>query len=650
MSLIKQLWLAISGLMIVVFVSSFLISALSAKAYYQQELSVKNNDNANSLALILTQMDKDPVMVELFITAQFDTGNYQKISLIDPNDQPIFERSHPVTSSQTTVPDWFVQLFPLVIEPGIAHISNGWQQYGVLTIFSDDRNAYESLWVTTLDFFIWFLGITLLIGIVATWLLKRLIAPLGHVVEQAEALQAKRFISSPVPKTLEFKKLVQAMNSLTARIKTMLEKDRQRLEALRFKTQYDGLTGLANRHHFLHQFDALLADEERVGKNILVLVRVSDLVALNQKLGRQSTDKFLKSLALALKKVVRDFDHTHSECYWSRLNGSDFAVLLGGVEDYADFLASLSMHLEVLGAETPNAEVFLPTSVVEFSGNAERGKILQSLDGLIAEAELHQCQKVRVQSLLESSDAGLQGLPETSEGWRKVLDQAIQNSAIYARYYPVKKIEGEMLHSEAMMRLQTDTGDLWPAGYFLPWAKRMGVLPSLDLVLLQKVLETLESAESDIESVALNVSIDLLKDVNKRCQFLSQLKSANTVCYKLWIEISESVIISDMELFNGFVSEVKALGCKVGLDHAGSGLSKLEGLQELGLDFLKIDASLTKALFDQADQEDQEFVRSLCRLGHSLSMVMIAEGVAKVEDVEVLKAAGFDAVTGPGVL
>ena len=84
MSLIKQLWIGIIVLLLLALGGSFIISIVSAKSYLEEQLRVKNMDNATSLALSMSQMEKDPVTLELLISAQFDTGHYEYIKLVDP--------------------------------------------------------------------------------------------------------------------------------------------------------------------------------------------------------------------------------------------------------------------------------------------------------------------------------------------------------------------------------------------------------------------------------------------------------------------------------------------------------------------------------------------------------------------------------------
>jgi len=94
MSLIKQLWIGIAIVMSIAFGASFVVSTLSARHYLEQQLYVKNLDNASSLALSLSQMPKDAVTVELQIAAQFDAGHYRLIRLVAPSGEIIVEREY----------------------------------------------------------------------------------------------------------------------------------------------------------------------------------------------------------------------------------------------------------------------------------------------------------------------------------------------------------------------------------------------------------------------------------------------------------------------------------------------------------------------------------------------------------------------------
>jgi len=147
-------------------------------------------------------------------------------------------------------------LIPIRAQPGIAQVQDGWRQFGTLTLESHSRYAYESLWHGTLQLLAWFVAGAVLTGLVGTVLVKHVTHPLGRVVDQAEAIGERRFITTEEPSTSEFRSVVRAMNALSERVRTMLADESRRLEALRRQAHHDELTGLVNRSHFLNLVDA----------------------------------------------------------------------------------------------------------------------------------------------------------------------------------------------------------------------------------------------------------------------------------------------------------------------------------------------------------------------------------------------------------
>ncbi|HAN67173.1 MAG TPA: GGDEF domain-containing protein, partial [Halieaceae bacterium] len=147
MSLFKQLWLAIVLLLALAFGSSLIVSSLAAQRYLQQQLYLKNVDNAAALALSLGQQEADGVLLELTLAAQFDTGHYELIELVSPDGKVLVRRED--RQPLTDAPGWLPKVLPLEVEPGVAQVQQGWQQLGTLTVRSHSRFAYRALWDST---------------------------------------------------------------------------------------------------------------------------------------------------------------------------------------------------------------------------------------------------------------------------------------------------------------------------------------------------------------------------------------------------------------------------------------------------------------------------------------------------------------------
>lgn len=634
MSLIKQLWIGILIILLIALGGSFFISLLSAKQYLEEQLHVKNMDNANSLALSLSQMEKDPVTFELLISAQFDTGHYEYIVLTDPQKKVIASRQYKEennTQDQREVPQWFTQLINLDAEPGIAQVQDGWQQYGTLTIKSQSRYAGQALWNSATQLLGWFVLASLLCGVVGTIILKFISSPLDIVIKQAEAIGERRFVTSNEPKTTEFQRLVRAMNSLSDSVKVMLEKETKKLDQLRKESQLDSLTDLPNRAHFLNLLESLLSREDSGSAGVITLVRVLNITELNNRLGRNVTDNALLQIA----GVFHQFLEQYPGSYAGRLNGSDFMLVITGNPSAEVVGSELSEKLNAQLKLCNLTNVQLPIAACTYTAGEKRNDLLHMLDGGLAQAEL------KGNNALITLTNNKRPLPYRNlVEWRDVITDALQQNKLELAEFPVKQANGELLHYEAPVRLQLDN-ELHPAGYFMPWASRLGIMQIIDLQVITTALNTLKNSRTPI---AINISADALCDAGFREQALALLAKHLPQANHLWLEFPESCALRHLAELRNFAIELRNLGCHVGLEHVGLEFTKIRELQDIGLHYLKIDGAIIRDI--NINQGNQTFLQALCKIGNSLGMLIIAEGVNTEYEKETAIKLGIDAVTG----
>ncbi|AQT59045.1 EAL domain-containing protein [Cellvibrio sp. PSBB023] len=646
MSLIKQLWIGILSLLLLALGGNFVISTITAKTYLQEQLRLKNIDNANSLALSISQMpDKDPVTLELLITAQFDSGHYEYIIFQDSNKQAIVARHYENTgvladndsakaSNSPRVPDWFARQVDFDVAPGIAQIQDGWQQAGTLVVKSHSGYALEALWKNTRDLLEWFLFATLLSGLIGSLILKYISRPLDVVVSQAEAIGERRFITSEEPKTREFQRLVRAMNRLSTSVKHMLEKEARQLELLRRESQMDSLTGIANRMHFLHLFDAQLTQEEAQGQGVIAIARVMELQHLNNQLGHHQVDQLLCAIA----SVFSDLTQRYPASYAGRLNGSDFCLLIPTDTPVDIVSADISQQLNFQLIATGHAQIALPMALCNFKHGDGRADLLHRLDGALAQAELkgNRAVVIRDEGQADSQSKNL-------SQWREAIDNALLAQEIALVKFPVRNAQGELVHDETVVRLQLDN-EQKPAGYFIPWAVRLGVMSNIDLAVLRMALTQLANMA---QPMAINVSAAALCSASFREQALELIAMHTGRTQQLWLEFPETCVVRHAEELRIFTTQLRRLGCSVGLEHVGLEFTQFDKLQEMGLAFLKIDSAIIRDIDTQPN--NQTFVQSLCTLGHSIGLLMIAEGVQTTAERDVLFTLGMDGVTGPHI-
>ena len=632
MSLIKQLWLAVALLMLMAFGVSFVVSTLSAKAYLEEQLYLKNIDNASSLALSMNQLPKDPTLVELQLSAQFDTGHYQLIRLTSPTDEVLIERQ--ALASKDKTPQWFKQLVNIKVAPGTASVMDGWTVYGTIQLESQVSYAYHTLWQSTIDLLLIFALAILLSGLIGSWILKLIIHPLDDVVEQAEAIGDRRFVTNKEPDTLEFKQLVRSMNLLSNRVKTMLEAETQRLESMRQKLQQDNLTGLLNRDSFMAHLKTALNQEDMSNQGYILLVRLSSLSFINQEIGHQQTDRLIRAIA----HILQDFCRSHVGWKAARLNGSDFALLITEHQvDPHQLTAPLKSILSHPEYNSLYNIAHIAVGISYYQQGESIANVMTRADACLARSELdfQTVLDIEPQHTIACHHFGL------SE-WKHGLTEALKSSdQLRLARFNVRDSQDKLLHIECPVRLVV-FGEEQNAGVIFPWISRLQWQDRIDIAVFMKAVSTLIHSP---EPLCINVSIESLNSAHFRETVLKELTLLDaSKCSQLWLDISERGVYQHLDAFRSFCLAIKPLGCKIGLEHAGEHFSRIAELNDLGIDYYKIDASFIRDIHHS--NINQNFVQGVITVAHAIGMMAIAEGVCHELEKQTLIALGIDAMTG----
>lgn len=635
MSLIKQLWLAIAFLMLMAFGISFVVSTLTAKTYLEEQLYLKNIDNAAALALSMNQLPKDPTLVELQLSAQFDTGHYQLIRLTASDGEVLVERLAHSASSQA--PHWFKEWVNIEVAPGMGSVMDGWNVYGNIQLESQTSYAYDTLWNSSIELLLIFALGALFSGLLGSWILKLITNPLDNIVEQAEAIGERRFVTTDEPKTLEFKQLVRSMNLLSNRIKTMLESETHRLEAMRQKLQQDTLTGLLNRETFMSHLKVALTQEDLSDQGYVFLLRLSPLTLINQELGHQNTDQLIRQLATALQELC----HTHDQWKAARLNGSDFALLITerqiDVNTLSNKMNSVLDHSEYTAIHSM-AQLSMGLSF--YQQGETIATVMMRADACLAKSE-HEQQLIEDTEPTSTLACQHYGLLEWKQG---LADALADKHTLSLGSFVVRSADQSLLHIECPMRLQV-FGEPQKAGIIFPWITRLHWQDKVDLAVIKKAVTELKQNK---ENLCINLSAESLQSAYFREGLLEQLLQLDvSLCERLWLDIPERGAYQHLEAFRSFCLSIQPFACKIGLEHAGEQLSRIAELNDLGLDYYKLDASFIRDIDHNSSNE--AFVQGVVTVAHAIGLLVIAEGVSNEQEQKSLFRLGVDAVTGPSV-
>jgi EAL domain-containing protein (putative c-di-GMP-specific phosphodiesterase class I)/GGDEF domain-containing protein len=635
MSLINQIRIAFFLVILATASGSLIFSTIDSKNYLEQELQNKNTDNANVLALSMSQMEKDPVTIDLFISAQFDAGHYRHIELLDPNGQLITERINP--KSKTIAPQWFTRLIHIKVAPGYANIQSGWKQFGSINVESDVSFTYDKLWNAVQNMLFWTLSIGVITYLVCGYLLGKILRPLNDVIAQAKAIGERRFITINEPKTIEFKSLVKEMNVLSNRIKQTLSSESERLDNLRLKSNYDDVTGLMNHDYFINSVDSEL-HHESFNTGALIILRICNLAEIDRLIGYAQTNTLLKTISDTINAQISD----EGTIVAGRINGRDIAIFSSRpIDEFAlsNQLKEALMEHCIVPSESISPQFLIVITKVRKIDESQH--LFKALDFILELSSLNSDQKLRIINANTVVSAKNHYLSE----WKTLLNNAISNQRIKLEHFPVLAPNGDLIHYESPVRLQLEENGNWlAAGEFIDWAIQLDLVRALDTLVLETATKVLSQHNMPI---CLNVSESAMRNQKYIETAVNLIKKSLKRPELLTVEVQEIAAFNHLDDFKNFCTQFKTLGCKVGIEHVNLRIARIGELYDIGLDYIKFDASLVRGV--NANDTNKTLLRGLSLIAHSIGIKAIAEGVNTKEEISTLQEIGMDGMTGPAV-
>ncbi|WP_339079508.1 cyclic di-GMP receptor LapD [Pseudomonas sp. TMP9] len=638
MSLLKQLFLAICLFLVVAFTGSFIAGVESSREQSLSQLRSHAQDAATALGLSMTPHADDPAMIELMVSSIFDSGYFNSIRVVRiPGDDVIIER-HSGDSAAESVPLWFSDLVDLQPQGGDALIMRGWEQAARVEVISNPQFALAKLWDSAIGSLLWLLLCGLVSAVLGGWLLRTQLRPLDNMVKQAQAITRREFLTLPtVPRTPELKRVVNAMNQMVEKLKTLFAEEAARSEKLREQAYQDSITGLANRRLFDIRLAHQLAIHEQNAEGYLILLRVNDLAGLNQRLGGQQTDALIAAIGELLKRLLDQKNRT--DWLASRSRGGEFTLLVPGIgSEEADLLAS-ELHNGLENLRQTGASDCTPVAhmgIAAFRPGEEPSQVIGRADQALAQTQNDPSQNwVRLD---DYNTQTTQGLHE----WRTWIDDALSQRKLQLYFQPVMHCadRNQVLHHKVLARLLDPQGKAIAAGRFLPWIERLGWTARFDVAMLEHSLAHLSQHAAPL---ALSLSAATLHDRATLERIQEILKQHPQQADLLTFEVDERHLPPAAEL-EALSQAIRSTGYSLGLQHFGGRFSLIGNLTHLGLAYLKLDGTYIRAIDEESDK--RMFIEAVFRATNSIDLPLIAEMVETEGELTALKELGLYGAMG----
>lgn len=644
MSLSKQLYLGLTLVLTLVFVSTLWINVDNTRSYINNQLASHAQDTATSLGLSIKPFLGNPddlPMVEGMINTIFDSGYYQAFSLKDNKGTLILERSNPMTFD--SVPAWFVSLFPLTPPKASTEIYNGWVKPKILQITSHPGFGYEQLWQSAIKSSWMILALFFIAGTLVSFILKTITAPIKKAAEQANDICKGNFVQvSDIPKPIELNLFVNAMNRMSRILQNMFNELTKQTEKYQKVAYVDELTGLANRRAFNNKFEALLLNKEAANSGSLMIIRLSNLDTVNKSIGYLAGDEYVKTAVRIINDVL-DSENTHSKSNYSkntafRLAGSDFAVTLqdSDKETSEQVAQTLMAKFNQAGNQaklTYQLNSFAHIGITSFSTELKLADVLIQADNALlgALSDKNGWQ-------FAANDAIVQG----NTLWKSQLEQLLASDSVTFVAQAIKSKSEELLYHELYARFNHTQDNIpIPMGQLMRVAERLNLADKFDQLVIQKALRQVKQLKCPI---ALNLSAASLGHQGFCSWFLNELNTYKEICKYLTFEISEQSLIHHADSVCLLIKELKALDCQITLEHFGASTSSFTHLMAIQPENVKIDGCYSQNI--HSSTENQLFVQSLVNIAHSLNINVIAELVENNEQLLQLQSLFVDNFQG----
>lgn len=423
---------------------------------------------------------------------------------------------------------------------------------------------------------------------------------------------------------------------------------------LNWHAHHDALTGLPNRLAFETQMKGLLEGLKNTPQQYqhhLLYLDLDQFKVINDTCGHDAGDELIRQLVLVLQQHLRKTD------LLARIGGDEFGVLLVACDaemacEIANNLRQATLDFR-FAWESQSFRIAMSIGIATMTGDEARAaEILSAADAACFVAKEQGRNRVHFHALDDAFGSASQ---QKEMQWISKIQAALDEDrfVLYAQLIQnIQDTELDVLHYEILLRMLGENNQIIPPGAFLPAAERFNMIASVDRWVIDHLIEAVMAKASEIKDLSklvfsINLSGASMSDDLLLAHILELLDNIPILPSNLCFEITETAVISNLDNATKFLTVLRSKGCKVALDDFGSGLSSFAYLQQLPIDFLKIDGQFVKDM--EFNSINEAVVDTINSLGHVMGLETIAEFVENDGIANVLFKLGVNYAQGYGV-
>jgi diguanylate cyclase (GGDEF)-like protein/PAS domain S-box-containing protein len=408
------------------------------------------------------------------------------------------------------------------------------------------------------------------------------------------------------------------------------------------RATHDLLTGLANRGLLMDRLQLAAIQAKRRGQKVAVLfIDLDGFKMINDGFGHATGDQVLKLTGNRLAASVREGDTV------GRLGGDEFVIVLNDQERIEDISDAVTRIMESVLRPIPiqNHEIALTCSIgisVCPDDGEEAGALLKYADIAMYKAKEEGKNASRFYTR-GMNDTIVQKITLTNN-----LRRALERREFLLHYQPQVDLRtGAVLGAEALIRWQHPEFGLISPSQFIPLAEESGQIVQVgEWVINTACAQGVAFGKAGLPPLLMSVNLSArqLRDKNLIGLIRNALETSGLPAQSLELEITESIVMADLEGGLDILKKIKDLGVHLAIDDFGTGYSSLSYLKRFPIDRLKIDKSFVRDV--TTDSDDAALTTAIIALAHNLGVKVVAEGVETREQRDFLTNAGCDQAQG----
>jgi len=630
-------------------VSFFLVIFASAALYFYHQQ--QNNTAAVVLKSLNSQIsevnyivskalmsNKDKVETQRPLLDRVAVNNeFTKLILVHDgykvllSTDPFYKKILPTRKLNSSHTDEYTQLMSMeAIESPLRFYKKGKLVNYHLVFVLDKEEIDRFFYYNDVEFFTFFVMLPLF-SMILIWLIGK-----RYIVKPLEILRQYAYYHEVIPKAFKIQELETIRYSM---VETFNRLENEKKE-LYMTARTDTLSGLANRNALKEYMNRLIDVSKRDDKEFAMLfLDLDHFKSVNDSLGHNVGDELLKKIAGIIDEALRPTD------FVARVGGDEFVVILQDYKSMHDLITIVERIQKVLSsAIVVQTNPMTISSSIGIAFYPKDGSDIVSLmkNSDIAMYEAKKSGRSQYHFFTEELNQRVQDAIKLE----KEMKEALMNKEYELYYQPKVEIESDQIIGvEALIRWISPRKGMISPDNFIPLAEEDGFIVELGTWILESaIMQQVAWKKKGISLItSINLSSKQLLEDNFLTKFINLMNKHQADPKYIDIEITEYMFYENNEKNKQVLFDLHDFGVSISLDDFGTGYSSLAYLKDFPIDYLKIDKSF---IDDYANDRGRIFIDTIVKMGQTLKIKVIAEGVETLEQASYLQSIQCDQYQG----